>query len=78
MNRTEKLISRVAQGCINSKELFSKHPLLVWRLISDQTKGRKLFLEIVSGGNVAVHTTDDNWKNLVNHIKDKICRRFTK
>lgn len=78
MNRTEQIISRVAQGCINSKELFSEHPLLAWHLIKDDARGRKMFLEIVSGGNVGICTTDDGWKDLRDHIKDKICHRFTK
>lgn len=78
MNRKEQIISRIAKGFINSKELFSEHPLLAWRLISDDAKGRKMFLEMVSGANIGIHTTDDGWKNLEDHIKDKICHHFTK
>ncbi len=78
MNRTEEVISRIAQGFINSRQLFSEHPLLAWHLISHDAEGRKAVLDIVSGGNVCIHTTNDGWKNLGNHLKDKICHRFTK
>jgi hypothetical protein len=78
MNRTEETISRVVQGFINLKVLFSEHPLLAWHLINSNAEGRKVFLDIVSDGQVGIHTTEDGWKDLGNHIKDKICHRFTK
>jgi hypothetical protein len=78
MNQTEKILSRIAQGFINSSELFSKHPLLAWRLVINSAQERKLFLEIISGGNVCVHTTDDGWRDLRNCIARKINHHFTK
>lgn len=78
MNRTERILSRIAQGFLNSKELFSKHPLLAWRLISHDAKGRRFFREIVSGGNIGLSTTNDGWKDLGKHLKDKIWHHFMK
>lgn len=78
MNQTEKILSRIAQGFINSTELFSKHPLLAWHLLTGNAQERELFLEIISGSNIGIHISNDGWGDLRNHIADKIIHRFAK
>jgi hypothetical protein len=78
MNQAEKIISRIVQGYINSSELLSKHPLLAWRLLTNSARERKLLLEIISGGNVGIHTVDDGWRDLRTHITGRINHHFIK
>lgn len=78
MTKTEEILSRIFQGFSNSKELFLKHPLLAWQLLSHNTETRRHLFFIVSGGNVGIHTTEDGWKDLGSHIRNKIWHHSTK
>ena len=63
---------RIVWGVQNSRELFVQHPLLVWNLLRSW-EGLKIFFWFVGGasGDVAFHTTNDDWKEVKKMIRNK-------
>lgn len=56
---------RIVRNVQNFRELFLRHPLLAWNLLSSR-EGRKFFLQLIvgAGGDVGFHTTNDGWKKV--------------
>ncbi len=63
---------RIIWSVQNSRELFLRHPLLAWNLLRSR-EGRKIFLQLIGGasGDVAFHTTNDDWKEVGKMFRNK-------
>lgn len=63
-SQENEIPQRIVWSIQNCRELFLRHPLLMWSLLREHA-GRKFFWQLITGAdNPAFHTTGDGWKEV--------------